>query len=60
MPAQTDKPFVAEQRSGYWILVDSRTGDTASYPVGTKRACKAEADIMNRAYAEAVAEQVSA
>lgn len=52
-------PFKAEKRNGYWILVDSRTGEIASYPT-TKSNCQFEADTMNRAYAEAVAERVSA
>jgi hypothetical protein len=48
-------PYKATARPGYWILVDTRTGEIASYPT-TKRNCAAEAATMNRAYAEAVAE----
>ena len=55
MTAQTAKPYRAEQRNGYWIAVDSRTGEVASYPAG-KRACIAEVSILNRAYAEIMAE----
>lgn len=47
-------PYKAEKRNGYWILVDSRTGDIASYPT-TKRNCENEAGIMNAAYKEAIA-----
>ena len=49
------KPYEAQERAGYWILVDKRTGDVASYPT-TKANAKAEAALMNRAYAEALAE----
>jgi hypothetical protein len=52
-------PFVPEESGGYWVLVDSRTGGAVSYPT-TKRNCSAEAATMNRAYAEAIAEQVQA
>lgn len=49
-------PFKAEKRNGYWILVDTRSGGIASFPT-TKSNCLAEAELMNRAYADAVAAQ---
>lgn len=49
-------PFQPEKRDGYWVLVDTRNGQVASYPT-TKRQCAAEAATMNRVYAEAIAEQ---
>lgn len=48
------KVFKAEERSGYWICVDTRTGGHVSYPT-TKANAQAEARVMNRAYAEAIA-----
>ncbi len=48
------KPYKAEPRCGgsaYWILVDTRTGEIASYPT-TERNAKAEARMMNRLFNE--------
>lgn len=52
-------PYKAEERSGYWVLIDTRTGAPASYPT-TKANAKSEAAFMNREYAKALAEQVAA
>ncbi len=49
-------PFKAELRSGYWIAIDTRSGKITSYPAANERKCKVEVSILNRAYAEAVAE----
>jgi hypothetical protein len=49
-------PFKAEKRNGYWVLVDTRTGQLASFPT-TKNRCQAEAEFMNRTYAEILAEE---
>jgi hypothetical protein len=48
------EPFRAEKRNGYWVLVDTRTGQLASFPT-TKNRCLAEAEFMNRTYAEILA-----
>lgn len=48
-------PFKAEERAGYWICVDTRTGGAVSYPTSKSQAAK-EAATMNRAYAAAIAE----
>jgi hypothetical protein len=53
-----DRPYKAEERNGYWLLVDTRTGEPASYPT-TKANARAEASLMNRAYADALASQAS-
>lgn len=45
-----DKPFKAIERSGYWVCVDLRNGQLASYPAPKSRA-QAEARFMNRCYA---------
>jgi hypothetical protein len=52
------KPYKAEERSGYWICVDTRTGNAVSYPT-TRNNAKAEASFMNREYAKALAETVA-
>lgn len=46
------KPYEAQERNGYWIAVDARTGNVASYPT-TRAQAKRDADTLNRAYAEA-------
>lgn len=53
------RPYKAEQRNGYWIAVDTRTGEAVSYPT-TERNARGEAGFMNRTYAGLLAEQVSA
>lgn len=50
----TKRPYAAVEKPGYWILIDRRTGEPASYPT-TERACRSEAALMNRAYREALA-----
>lgn len=52
--SKTKRPYKAEQRGGYWIMIDTRTGEAASYPT-TERNARGEAAMMNRCYAEAVA-----
>ena len=47
-------PYKAQERNGYWIAIDTRTGDVASYPT-TRAQAKRDAATLNRAYAEAVA-----
>lgn len=49
-------PYKSEQRNGYWIALDTRTGKGVSYPAANQRKCEVEVAILNRAYAEAVAE----
>ena len=51
--ARKTSPYGAEKRNGYWILIDRRTGEPASYPT-TKRRAQDEATVMNRAYQEAL------
>lgn len=53
------QPYKAEKRGTYWVCVDDRTGQPVSYPA-RKRVADAEAETMNRAYAEAVAETQTA
>jgi hypothetical protein len=45
------KVYKSEQRNGYWICVDTRTGESVSYPT-TKSNCASETAFMNRTYAE--------
>lgn len=47
------KPYKATEKSGYWVLIDMRTGQPASYPT-SKANCQREAQLMNRCYAEAL------
>lgn len=47
-------PYKAQDCDGYWILIDTRTGEPASFPT-SKAKCQAEAKLMNAAYREAVA-----
>ncbi len=47
------KPYKATERSGYWVLIDQRTGEPASYPT-TKVKCQQEARFMNQCYADAL------
>lgn len=49
-------PYQVEKRNSYYVVVDSRNGQLASYPTGSKKECLSFADTMNRAYAEAVGE----
>ena len=49
-------PYKAEAWPGFWILVDTRTGEPASFPT-TKSKCQREAAFMNRTYAELMAEE---
>lgn len=49
-------PYRAEERGGYWLLIDSRTGEPASYPT-TEKNCRDEAAFMNRTYRELIAEE---
>lgn len=51
-----ETPYKAEQRNGYWIALDTRTGKGVSYPAANKRKCEVEVGILNRAYVEAVTE----
>lgn len=49
-------PYRAEQRSTYyWVVVDGRTGTHVSYP-SSKSQCKQATKTLNRAYADAIAE----
>ena len=54
-----DKPYRAVDRGGYWVCMDMRTGEPASYPTN-KVAAQRDARFMNDAYAEALGEQASA
>lgn len=49
------KPFKAEERNGYWILVRTNSGEIASYPT-TKAKAQAEARYMNKIAAEYIAQ----
>lgn len=49
-------PYKTEKRSGYWLLVDTRNGQPASYPT-TERNCKDEERQMNDLYEELLAEE---
>jgi hypothetical protein len=44
-------PYRAVEKIGYWVLVDTRTNEPASFPT-TKRNCKDEERYMNRVHAE--------
>lgn len=48
-----NKPYKAEQRKGFWICIDTRTGEPASYPA-TKSQAQKEAAFMNKCYNEAL------
>lgn len=48
------KPYKAIEKSGYWIAVDLRTGQSASYPA-TKSRARQEATFLNKCYAAAIA-----
>jgi hypothetical protein len=55
----TKGPYIAEPTgvSGqYWNVYDTRSKEFVSYPT-SKRNCLLEVETMNRAYAEAIAEQ---
>lgn len=54
-----EKPYKTEQRDGYWVALDTRTGKGVSYPAANKRKCDVEVDILNQAYAEAITETKS-
>lgn len=47
-------PYKAEERNGYWIAVDTRSGEPISYPA-TKAAAKREASFMNQTYLQVMA-----
>lgn len=47
------RPYKAEERNGYWICVDKRSGQHVSYPT-TQANARREAGFMNRAYQESV------
>lgn len=49
------RPYRAQERSGYWIAIDTRSGEPVSYPT-TQANAKREAGFMNRAYSQALAE----
>ena len=51
--------YKAEARKGYWILIDTYTGELASSPT-TRTNAYSEARYMNRMYAEALAEKEAA
>lgn len=44
-------PYKAVEKTGYWILVDTRSGVPASYPT-TERNAKSEARQMNKLFRE--------
>jgi hypothetical protein len=48
--------YKAEARKGYWVLIDTYTGELASCPT-TRTNAYSEARYMNRMYAEALAEE---
>lgn len=50
-----ERPYKAEERNGYWIAIDRRTGEPVSYPT-TKMNAKGEAAFMNREYAKLMME----
>jgi hypothetical protein len=52
-----NKPYVIEQRHDYFVVVDSRNGQLSSFP-SSKSAARANAAVLNRAYAEAMAEEI--
>lgn len=53
------KPYKAVRKNGYYIVEDVRTGEIASFP-STRSAASANAAILNRAYAEALADPLMA
>lgn len=55
MATNRKRPYKAEERNGYWIAVDTRTGDPISYPTTAANA-KREAGFMNRAFTDFSAE----
>jgi hypothetical protein len=52
---RTAAPYVAVEKSGYFVCVDSRDGQPVSYPA-TKSKARAEARLMNVAWSDAMAE----
>lgn len=52
------KPYQAIEKSAYWILIDTRTGQPASYPT-TRAQAKREERLMNDAYADAVRQELA-
>jgi len=51
--ARQIKRYKAEPRKGYWILIDTYTGDLASCPT-TRTNAYSEARYMNLMYTEAL------
>lgn len=49
-----DKPYKAVERNGYYVVVDSRNGNLASYPT-TRGTARSFARLMNDEYVRAIA-----